>query len=81
MRNYDWVKFTTSERINARFKEAEAYRLAKAVCTGTLLHYRLLDGARSVLDVVTSVVLALRDLRSRQFGTIRVGRVATWWRR
>jgi hypothetical protein len=62
MRNYDWVKFTTSERINARYKEAEAYRLAKTVSKGSPLPYRLLDGPRSVLDVVISVILAWRDL-------------------
>ena len=81
MRNYDWVKFTTGERINARYKEAEAYRLAKTVSTGNPLSYRLLDGARSVLDVVTSLVLALRDLSKRSFRTIRVGWAVTWGRR
>jgi hypothetical protein len=81
MRNYDWVKFTTGERINARYKEAEAYRLTKAVSTGSPLYSRLLDGARSVVDVVASLVLVLRDLSKRQFRTIRVGRAATWGRR
>jgi hypothetical protein len=63
--NFDWVKFIVNERINTRYKEAEAARQAKLVGQGRPLLRPVVEGAGRALRRAVCLIRALVNRRRR----------------